>query len=198
MAKGSREEKKAELRERLYQTALQLFREQGYAATSVREITQRAGVAKGTFFNHFPTKEHLLLEWYRLCDRLTYAAVKDMVFASARQAIITLMEDDLKRVLADKDLLIAKNQIVYSQHMISDEEQSQDTRFFDFCLHYLREDQQSGQIDPQLDLNYFTNLILTVITGNARRWVYQNGNFNLTASMVMDLNFLFDSIEKER
>jgi AcrR family transcriptional regulator len=41
------------------------FREQGYDATSVSELTRAAGVAKGTFFNHFPTKEHILASWFR-------------------------------------------------------------------------------------------------------------------------------------
>jgi AcrR family transcriptional regulator len=38
-----------------------LFRQQGFDATRVEEITQAAGVAKGTFFNYFPTKEDVLL-----------------------------------------------------------------------------------------------------------------------------------------
>jgi AcrR family transcriptional regulator len=39
-----------------------LFRDKGYTATTVEEITKRADVAKGTFFNYFPSKEALLGE----------------------------------------------------------------------------------------------------------------------------------------
>ncbi|MEI2690201.1 MAG: TetR/AcrR family transcriptional regulator [Anaerolineae bacterium] len=48
-------------KENLYSAAVMLFRQQGFDATRVEEITQAAGVAKGTFFNYFPTKEDVLL-----------------------------------------------------------------------------------------------------------------------------------------
>lgn len=56
-----REYKKRQKRERLLNASLQLFREKGYAQTKVSDITRAAGVAKGTFFNYFPTKERVLL-----------------------------------------------------------------------------------------------------------------------------------------
>jgi len=57
-----RERKKLETRQGLLTAALTLFREKGYSATTVEEITDRADVAKGTFFNYFPSKEALLDE----------------------------------------------------------------------------------------------------------------------------------------
>jgi len=57
---GKRETAKYERRERLYEAALALFRTQGYDDTTVDQITKRAGLAKGTFFNYFPTKDAVL------------------------------------------------------------------------------------------------------------------------------------------
>jgi AcrR family transcriptional regulator len=58
---GSRRTRRRnETKERLFRTALQLFAKKGYVNTPVEEITAAADVAKGTFFNYFPTKEHLL------------------------------------------------------------------------------------------------------------------------------------------
>jgi AcrR family transcriptional regulator len=57
-----RERKKLETRQRLLEAAWTLFREKGYSATTVEEITDGADVAKGTFFNYFPSKEALLEE----------------------------------------------------------------------------------------------------------------------------------------
>src|SRR5229473_3269979 len=51
----------AELRERLFRAALVLFGKKGYAETTVEDITEAADVGKGTFFNYFPTKEHVLM-----------------------------------------------------------------------------------------------------------------------------------------
>lgn len=48
-------------RQRLVLAAVDLFGEQGYDATTVTEIAQRAGVGKSTFFRHFTDKRELLV-----------------------------------------------------------------------------------------------------------------------------------------
>ncbi|MFC0212727.1 TetR/AcrR family transcriptional regulator [Paenibacillus chartarius] len=58
----NREEKKQATRTKLLQAAIDLFAEQGYEATTVAQITDKAGVAKGTFFNYFCNKENVLAE----------------------------------------------------------------------------------------------------------------------------------------
>jgi TetR/AcrR family transcriptional regulator, cholesterol catabolism regulator len=52
-----RERKKEETKERILQSAFQLFRKHGVEATTVEDICDKADVAKGTFFNYFPRKE---------------------------------------------------------------------------------------------------------------------------------------------
>lgn len=59
-----------DLRERLLHLSLRHIRKRGFDAVPVSEITREAGVAKGTFFNHFATKDHLLTEAFRrMVDR---------------------------------------------------------------------------------------------------------------------------------
>ena len=66
-----RERRKLEVRLRMVDAASALFEERGYAATTVAEICERADVATKTFFNHFPTKQHLVRELaHRAVDRL--------------------------------------------------------------------------------------------------------------------------------
>ncbi|MGA8143927.1 MAG: TetR family transcriptional regulator [Candidatus Acidiferrales bacterium] len=55
-----RERHRLETRDRLYRAALELFGERGFLETTVEDITEAADVGKGTFFNYFPTKEHVL------------------------------------------------------------------------------------------------------------------------------------------
>ena len=56
-----RQRRSAEIRERLFRAALALFAEKGFVETTVEDITNAADVGKGTFFNHFPSKDHILL-----------------------------------------------------------------------------------------------------------------------------------------
>jgi TetR/AcrR family transcriptional regulator, cholesterol catabolism regulator len=55
-----RERKKLETRQNLMEAAMRLFCDHGYDATTVEDITEAADVAKGTFFNYFPTKDAVL------------------------------------------------------------------------------------------------------------------------------------------
>ncbi|ABS03601.1 AcrR family transcriptional regulator [Kineococcus radiotolerans] len=57
-------------RERLVLAAVDLFTEQGYDATTVTEIAERAGVTKSTFFRHFPDKRELLVAGQETLSRL--------------------------------------------------------------------------------------------------------------------------------
>ena len=59
---GRRERHKTDVRNRLLRAAFELFGTRGFQATTVEDITRAADVAKGTFFNYFPTKELLLTQ----------------------------------------------------------------------------------------------------------------------------------------
>jgi AcrR family transcriptional regulator len=56
-----RQRRSADIRERLFRSALELFAQKGFAETTVEDITEAADVGKGTFFNYFPSKDHILL-----------------------------------------------------------------------------------------------------------------------------------------
>lgn len=50
-------------RERILNTAERLFYQQGYQATGVNQIIEESGVAKATFYSHFPAKDELCLAY---------------------------------------------------------------------------------------------------------------------------------------
>ena len=68
----------AEKREALLNASFELFRTRGLADTTVEEITQAAGVAKGTFYLYFDTKDDLVDQL-----RLEFAGQIESFFAAA-------------------------------------------------------------------------------------------------------------------
>jgi AcrR family transcriptional regulator len=56
-----RQRRSSEIRERLFRAALDLFANKGFLETTVEDITEAADVGKGTFFNYFPSKDHILI-----------------------------------------------------------------------------------------------------------------------------------------
>jgi AcrR family transcriptional regulator len=61
-----RERRSSELLQRLLDAAVDLFARKGFAETTVEDITNAADVGKGTFFNYFPSKEHILAAFGRM------------------------------------------------------------------------------------------------------------------------------------
>jgi len=57
-------------RERLLETAIDMFAEKGYAGTSVREIVDRAGVSKPVLYYYFKSKEGLFLAILDMAENL--------------------------------------------------------------------------------------------------------------------------------
>ena len=62
---GRRETQRLETRNRIYEVAIAEFKAVGFAVAQIERIVEAAGVARGTFYFHFPTKEHVLLELQR-------------------------------------------------------------------------------------------------------------------------------------
>src|SRR3954469_11715863 len=63
--RGKRVENKARTKERILEAALRLFRKHGLEGTTTKQISRRAGVAEGTLFNYFRTKEDLALFFFQ-------------------------------------------------------------------------------------------------------------------------------------
>src|SRR5262245_21948605 len=61
-ATSRRERRVRELHDRIVSVAMERFAAQGVDAVKVDEICHAADIAQKTFFNHFPTKQHLLRE----------------------------------------------------------------------------------------------------------------------------------------
>jgi AcrR family transcriptional regulator len=89
---GKREQNKEKTKERILAAALASFQEHGLEGTTTREISRRAGIAEGTLFNYFKTKEDLalyffqketsdLVEWFHSQAQLKKAPLPEKLFA---------------------------------------------------------------------------------------------------------------------
>lgn len=80
-------------RQRLLAAAQELIEEGGYGAASVAAIAERAGVAAGTLYRHFPSKEQLFVELFRsVCSREERAMRKAAEQMNGEGAVLRLEE----------------------------------------------------------------------------------------------------------
>jgi AcrR family transcriptional regulator len=85
-------------RQRLVRAALELFTTQGYGDTTTAQIARKAGVAEGTIYRHFQSKQHLLNELYRGAARWAVKFVREADVAPAEpREKLRLLGDSLVR-----------------------------------------------------------------------------------------------------
>ena len=72
MARAFTEEERIKIKEKIMEAALDLFHDKGTKALSIAELTKRAGIAQGTFYNFWKDKEALIIEviTYRSIQKL--------------------------------------------------------------------------------------------------------------------------------
>jgi AcrR family transcriptional regulator len=96
----SRTRHRLQTRDRLFDAAVAEFRRRGVAAAQIEDIVRAAGVARGTFYLHFPTKDHVLMEllWRKqkvVAERLQPARAT-AVRPFLRRCVDLIVEDAMK------------------------------------------------------------------------------------------------------
>ncbi|MGA4837756.1 TetR/AcrR family transcriptional regulator [Streptomyces sp. G45] len=105
-APGLRERKKARTKAAIQREAVRLFREQGYAATTVEQVAEAAEVAPSTVFRYFATKQDLVFtqEYELPFATLLQAQAPDLTPVQAeRRAIGSMLAD-----LSDEELALQR------------------------------------------------------------------------------------------
>jgi AcrR family transcriptional regulator len=149
---SARETKRLQTRERLMGAAIAEFKRSGIAAADVGAIVTAAGVAHGTFFFHFPTKEHVLLELERreeerIAKQLSrFADSKRDLSATLNEAVRLVM--GLERRLGDvlfKDFLA----LHFSQTRPVDE--SKEHPVIVLVAQEIEHARNAGHVDPDVN-----------------------------------------------
>ncbi len=94
-------DKGEQTRQHILRTALELFREQGFDATTMQEIALRSGVAKGAAYYYFPGKEAIIQAYYETIqaeqERICNEAFADSASLKARLSIAMQSKFDLAK-----------------------------------------------------------------------------------------------------
>src|SRR5215213_5331734 len=98
-APGKRAQNKQVIRRRIVKSALNLFQTKGFATTTTKAIARKAGIAEGTVFNYFRSKEDIALSFFEEEVDHAIAAVREnprMRRASLEEKLFTLVQSQLE------------------------------------------------------------------------------------------------------
>ncbi len=157
------------------------------------EITTTAGVSKGTFFNYFPAKEHLLREWYR---RITVEALEEArggSYTSSREAILRLLRGLASRATADTDLYAMKERHAFADGVISEAEGQLGGDLAQFLREHLESARVRDEIGADIAPSLCAAVILAILTGTAHEWVVAHHAFDLDRVLTERIDFVLQA-----
>ncbi|RUS45486.1 TetR/AcrR family transcriptional regulator [Cohnella sp. AR92] len=145
----NRADKKLLTRQRIMESAVELFEERGFVSTSVQQITDRAEVAKGTFFNYFASKEDMILE----LESDTMIQVIGKRLGSEGPFLAQLFEgmlDYARKYPMYKSTTRAVLQGMFGSAKIGDVQRKRSTQFIDYLVPLIKRAQENGEVDKEL------------------------------------------------
>ena len=187
-----RERQRLELRSHIYETALELFRSRGFTETTVQQITSVAGIGKGTFFNHFPSKDHVLQAWYRRITRAALKEVSEQDFSTGCEAVLAITARLVSDVSADPYLWDAKASAT-SSALLRQEEDDLDQELVVFCRTAIEKDIAENRLLSGTSAEFLTDMVLTILTGTAHSWTVSGHRLDLAEAIRQRISFVLDA-----
>jgi len=195
-----REKKKIETKNRIFEVSGRLFKEKGFENTTVDEITTEAGIAKGTFFNYFPTKESLLLYFGEQRDELIYNLIEN----ETKRSIST--EEKIKKLLVhlaesyeqDKELtklLIFEYRRYVGYSGLRPGEDNSRSHHLSKILHDLLEvGVEKGEVRNSIELKKAAEILTAIYVHSLMVWVNTDGDFSFSRDLSGKIDLLFEGI----
>jgi len=193
---GRRERKKRELRERIYETARQLFLTNGFEATTVEQIAEAADIAQATFFNHFQSKGALLSEMTReVFDHLQ--GLVDAQLArpvSAQERIIGFAENVAGEIAQAHGLAREVTLELVRNTTRPGEAAPYLQRVQDPFMQIIQEGQKAGDVRTDLDADFLVELVLGAYNVAMTGWM-NDSNYPLDKRLRQSAVFIAEAIQ---
>ena len=150
---SAREAKRLQTKERLMGAAIAEFKRSGMADADVGAIVTAAGVAHGTFFFHFPTKEHVLLELeHREEERIAKQLGR---FLESKQDLASVLNEAVRLVVGLErrlgDSLFKDFLALHFSQTRPPAEEGKDHPVIVVVAQEIERAQEQGRVDPEVN-----------------------------------------------
>ncbi|MCQ6563484.1 TetR/AcrR family transcriptional regulator [Paenibacillus mendelii] len=157
-----REVRKKKINETITQVAIELFKQKGYENVTVEEIALKSGIAKGTFFNYFQKKEHLLLHivnsYMQLMDQIVHRHHEGTV----KERLLRILRDILSIYFRHPGLLRLALVETIKSTIETKDASTNITMFRETLGTIITEAKQSGALRSSWDPNMSASVIVGV------------------------------------
>ena len=194
--KTKRQEQAEHTKKRIYEAATQLIEKYGFETVTVDEICKVAGIAKGGFYHHFPSKGELVIETYRGIDSEYMDAVAKLPADMSPRGHILFTTCFMARIADEKGhefcREIYKGQLDWGTDFLL----SRDRPFYNMLYLNVKkslEGKDASLFPPAHDL---TRMFLLSARGAIYDWSLAQGAYDLELIVRQLIGYLYDGVFK--
>lgn len=186
----SRSEQKEATRRRIFAAAMEVFRAKGVEAATVDEIVERAGVSKGTYFFHFPSKQRVFAAYTEMMAEDLLQKLPEWQQPPPLQGIWAALDAISARAEADRPLL----PYIAGEELFGDPADGcQSHALQTIFVPLIRGAQQAGEMRTDLPPEFAANHLLSNFLINMI-WCSRQGGPDLAAALRPALQLTLEGL----
>lgn len=196
---------KGDVRERIIEASTRLFLANGYRGTSVKEITEAAGIGRGTLYWYFKSKEEILLTIFHTFDRellegLAHAVRSQAGDFSAKYRVFHRYSTEFAR--DHRDLALAfntlLNEIVGTHSEAEGVAKAVYEKFSRIVEEMLQEGKKDGSVKEEADPALYAHAIIACHTGMLVQWLVHGESMNMPDFVRTVRTFILEGVTAGR
>ena len=195
---GRREARKTALREKIYETARELFLTHGFEATTITQIAEAADIAPATFFNHFTNKSAVLQEMTgEIADHLLALVDQQLERPASAQERIRGFANAAATDVAGADGLA---RYVLLELMRSQTRRDQAvphlSHVYEPFTKIISQGQEAGEVRTDFEARFLAEMVLAALNAAFNRWM-ADARFPLLKGLLQAADFIGEAIEPQ-
>jgi len=188
MAKISKKQQK-EVRQSIITTAVDLFSEQGFDATTMKQIARKVGIGDATIYKYFSNKDKLVFAYFQSTAEQSieeFLNEEELEFHSLQEKLQLLIDIYLEKMLADREFVASSlKMIMKSPSVLFEDITPVRKEFVGVIQDMLIEAEKSGEIVKSPFTAYTAKLTNDFILAVLLYWVKDDSDeFSNTTQMV--------------
>ena len=196
--RANREMPRADLRQRIGEAALSLFKEAGFDAVSVDQIVTKAGVSKGAFFNFFPTKADALIVYFRELDGAVAQLRADLDPRHPLAALKKFFARTEILLRAEGTLLNSLWQAIWTHPSLMNADRASAERDRRGFADFFSRARAAGTLDAKVDPQVAADMVGDLWTASTLMWLAAGKSYSLAEAVAPKLELLFVGLGKAK
>lgn len=194
---NSRIRKAAETKKRIYESAIKLFKRDGFGA-SIDSIVEMAGVSKGSFYVHFESKLALIIDYVETLDMGYNDYFTSLPSDTKPSEMLILVTEKIADVIINNigfDLIKLIYEALITKPINLDVQLSYNRKVYQIYYNIIESGIQQGEFTASINTDSISKHCIMSIRGITYEWCIRNADFDLKEEVLKHFNLLLSGIK---